>query len=530
MRRAAGHALLPEVEPALHSPSRRHRLAALATTVTAIAATAGVWGAIEYRHWWQREVGPQVSPLRATAVAGLAPIAGGPSRGAAPIVLAYHDIGPNPQRSPYVVSPQEFVDQMTAIKHAGYVALSGDQFRMYVEGSYTPPNNSVFITFDDGTRGLYRFADPVLRSLGFKGMSFLITGRVSTSSYYLTWSQVGRMASTGRWSFGGHTHGLHTKIEVDGRGPRSALTNRRLLADGRREPLAVFTARIAGDVTTSLADFSRHDLPRPTMFAWPFSEARDPSLDRRAAAVAGQAITRTFPVRFVNTSAPDAASRRSVRADAIERLEVLAGTRTPELLTSMRQMQTVSVDNPAGGVWLVNGRTRAAVEVRGGSLGVRPERVGSATSTSGDWMPQQSADWVDYRVRATLRVPDDGRSSLRVRVGSPNELRIVVERASFTVMRRTRVRGGKDVAIGEYSVGAAKDHRLTVDVAGSLTHIEVDGISVDVPTRSGAVSGGVGVDFGRADGGPWGHLDALQVQPLAVTGSSPQRHGDVAHR
>ena len=377
----------------------------------------------------------------------------------------------------------------------------------------------MFITFDDGTRGLYKYADLALRSVGYHGTSFLISGRVSTSTYYLTWPQIDRMASSGRWSFGGHTHALHTRADFGGtRGPSSVLTNRRRGPDGSREAMAVFTERVRGDVEESLDAFGRHGLPQPAMFAWPFSEARDPSTDRPAAAAAARAIAKAFPMRFVNTAAPDAASRRSIGADAIERLEVVAGMRPDEVLSAMRTMQTVSVDDPADGVWLVNRRKPSAVEIRDRRVGVRPGRAGSTTYTSADWIPQQSADWIDYRVDATLRAPESGRSSLRVRVGSPNEVRVMVGRSSVTVFRHRGVGADRivDVAVGEFALAPGRDHDVRVEVAEHRTRIVVDEVVVDVPTGRGSVTGGVGADFGRAPGGEWGSLDGLRVRRLDV--------------
>ncbi|MEK8172151.1 polysaccharide deacetylase family protein [Streptomyces sp. M19] len=68
------------------------------------------------------------------------------------------------------------------------------------------PARSVYLTFDDGAQGLWRYADPVLARHRMRAAAFLITRHVGgRHSYYLSWDEVGRMARSGRWDFQSHT-------------------------------------------------------------------------------------------------------------------------------------------------------------------------------------------------------------------------------------------------------------------------------------------------------------------------------------
>src|SRR3954471_302508 len=93
---------------------------------------------------------------------------------AAPVVLAYHDVRPN-STDPYVVSPEQLDKELTAFAAAGYQTITTDQLVAYLRGGPTPPR-ALYLTFDDGTQGLYEYADSILERNHMTAASFLITG------------------------------------------------------------------------------------------------------------------------------------------------------------------------------------------------------------------------------------------------------------------------------------------------------------------------------------------------------------------
>lgn len=187
---------------------------------------------------------------------------GGPGLGAdaepaparnAPVVLAYHDVGPD-DRSRYTVSPEHFDAQLRALRDAGYRTLTTREFTGFLRTGRTPGPRTVHLTFDDGTHGLWTHADPVLARYGMKAAAYLITGQVGTHRpYYLSWPEVERMARSGRWDFQAHTHLSHERAAVDAAGhERSVFTNRLWLADeGRVETSDEYRRRVAADLDRS---------------------------------------------------------------------------------------------------------------------------------------------------------------------------------------------------------------------------------------------------------------------------------------
>lgn len=218
---------------------------------------------------------PPATRVGATTAAAAQQLAQGMPAATAPVVLTYHDINTeNP--SEYVVTPAAFDAQMAALKKAGYRSLTSEEFVNYLKGGPAPPR-SVFITFDDGPKGLWVNADHILARHQMHGTVFLITSRVDDRPYYLSWREVGRMAGNGRWDFQAHTHDLHRRKPTDAAGhPASALSHRIWLRDKNRlETRVEYQARVTADIKSNLDAFKRHDLPKPQLFAYPFGEATE---------------------------------------------------------------------------------------------------------------------------------------------------------------------------------------------------------------------------------------------------------------
>ena len=73
-----------------------------------------------------------------------------------------------------VVTPGRFREQMTALKDAGYHAVTIRQVRDYVERDGTLPDNPVLITMDDGYTSNLTVAAPILEELGMCATVFVI--------------------------------------------------------------------------------------------------------------------------------------------------------------------------------------------------------------------------------------------------------------------------------------------------------------------------------------------------------------------
>ena len=287
--------------------------------------------------WYLHVLGLQVTEQHPTPAAVLPPDqlaaataagAGLPSR-TPPVVLCYHDVRPigptekypDPRTNPgyqFVVTPEAFEAQLSALQAAGYTSITSDQYLDYLGGGAVP-ERSVIITFDDGTHGLWTYADKILERHGMHGVAFLITGNVGTKRpYYLSWQEIDRMAASGRWDFQSHTRKMHARLPVDAGGAvASEIVHRRWLFEtNRAETLGEFELKIRADLRGSVQDIVNHRLPRPKLFAFPFSEGyrdlQSGNMDPQAAAIA-VAVVREMFAAFVYQRAATATALRCPR-------------------------------------------------------------------------------------------------------------------------------------------------------------------------------------------------------------------------
>ena len=413
--------------------------------------------------------------------------------GADPIVLGYHDITWN-SASHYSVTPTAFAQQMAMLRTAGYRCLTAGQFTRYMHGG-SVPSRAVLVTFDDGTKGLWTYADKILQRYDCHGVSFVITGRVGTHQpYYLTWQEIQRMQSSGRWDFESHTNHLHEQVRVSASGRLGdPLTQLIWLPRAhRRETLAQFRIRVSADLHTSISALTSHGLPRPRLFAYPFSEQfGSPPLT--AAAYANALISRLFAAAMTNYLEPPVpVSRREAATKIISRLEVVSTTSAQRLFNRLREMASLQ-DGQAGPLhdnrrWLAENGRQASVATAGRSISFRDNRKTWAYAA---YAPGATADWSSYRLAVTaagLRLPANPTATLSVRLGSPAQLSVSVSNhyvmVSSADLSRRRIRVGRDLL-------AADSHRIVIVVRPGRTKIMVDG-AVLVTLRARRGRGGTG--------------------------------------
>jgi peptidoglycan/xylan/chitin deacetylase (PgdA/CDA1 family) len=99
--------------------------------------------------------------------ARIGPATGHPGAAVAPILM-YHVINPPPAGAPYpglYVPRGEFLQQMLALKRAGYHPVTLDDLWANWRHGNRLPSRPIVITFDNGYRSQYTNARPILRSL-----------------------------------------------------------------------------------------------------------------------------------------------------------------------------------------------------------------------------------------------------------------------------------------------------------------------------------------------------------------------------
>ena len=397
-----------------------------------------------------------------------------PARGPAeaPLVLTYHGVEPAP-RSPFSISPNRLQAELAALREAGYRSVGEARFLAWLDGRARLPRKAVLVTFDDGLASTWRYADPILRRLHLRAVAFLVTGHLDRGSYYLGADEVRRLAQSGRWSFGAHTAAGHTYVSTGpGREPEAFLVARRWLPSrGRRETYAEFARRVRADTRTALAWFSDHRLPRPELFAYPFSAAASP--DRRATGISASILSHAFAARFLDDSRGAVTDRAQLERRVFRRLDVL-GT---DSLARFADEVTAATPLPLGspGTWSrSSGRGRVVAGRPGVTL--EPRR--------GSWLeaalaPTRTLAWSDYDVSADA----SGLGGGAVAGISIPGVSVSVGRAWYEVRAGSRV-------VAQGPLPARDGHRLLVRRGGKAARVAIDGTPV------------AGVPVGAGGGGP----------------------------
>ena len=214
---------------------------------------------------------PKLSIDQTTSAAALSKAwAAGDGR---PIVLTYHEIA-EASASPFTVTPVAFAEQMAALKLLDVHTLTAAEYAGFVQGKPVPPR-SVMITFDDGARGVWRYADSILAQHQFRAVAFVITGYIGTrGASYMTWNEIDKLAASGRWDIESHTAIGHARVPINGQGDDgSFLSSLSWLPEANRlETIGEYQSRVAADLDRSMSDLKAHGYGKARLFASPFSD------------------------------------------------------------------------------------------------------------------------------------------------------------------------------------------------------------------------------------------------------------------
>lgn len=518
--RGRAYALLPDLidHPA---PARRWHSVVLLVVTTLVAVLVLALISVGTWRWTTREqVGTQYQTTAPLLPAGLTgdmarSVATAPPT-AAPIVLTYHDVTVKESKSVYRVTSANFAGQMKVLHDTGYRTLTAAQFADYANGG-TPPARSVLLTFDDGTAGDWTYVDQILKKYSFHAIAFMITGRIGKHApYYLTWAQMKRMQASGRWDFESHTHDLHQQVATGPNGKHGSALMNQDYSKGRQQNLADFESSVTADLQASITDLTSRGFPRPTMFAYPFSELTRRTDNAKAATFTQGLVQRLFPYSFVDSnSGPMPASRSAMANRPIQRMEVFSRDTPRSVFDRVTQMGTIPVRSldpvRASGQWLEVGGYPAPMVQRGD--GVTPEAE-TLRYVSAGWEAQRTSDWTNYVVRADITgLVGQNSGALVVRWGSAAAVTVRFSRDSVTVARTST---GAVLSVKVLRPGAA--HQVQITVREGVSTVVADATPIATVRAPLGVSayGGIGITAFRStvqDGFPV--FSSLRVAPAS---------------
>ncbi|QEM06829.1 polysaccharide deacetylase family protein [Mucilaginibacter rubeus] len=125
-------------------------------------------------------------------------------------ILCYHQIRDFKAKDSrtdkqYIIPPAVFKAQMKMLADSGYQTVLPDGL---LSGKLLPAK-PIMLTFDDTNADQFKNGLPVLESYGFKGVFFIITGKIGTHPWFMNAAQIKQLSAEG------HVIGCHTQSHTD---------------------------------------------------------------------------------------------------------------------------------------------------------------------------------------------------------------------------------------------------------------------------------------------------------------------------
>jgi hypothetical protein len=374
---------------------------------------------------------------------------------------------------------------MQLIHDAGWTTVNTDQLHRWLDGEPVPPH-SVMITFDDGAKGVWQYADPVLRRLNMHASAFIITGFVGTRQpYYMTWEEITDLHRSGRWDLQAHTHLGHVMVPVDASGAVTApfLANRMWLPDqARLETHPEYADRVYGDLLECKRQFGMHGFPEPAFFAYPFS-AHEGEGDSAGTDYLRRTVSSLYRFAMLDDANLSRTSSSSdILNGLIQRMDITGSTTTDGVVAKIMAASPIDpadaepFADPSG--WVDESLNPQPVEVVNGVLTINPDPHEKVVR---DYQPVRTTAWNRYSVSADLSgFIDETWSAAGIAVLKPSshayssrlphQLDVTVDIDTVTA---TDQQG--NVLLPITPVGSGFSHHLDIDVTPDVVTITVDG-------------------------------------------------------
>jgi len=126
-------------------------------------------------------------------------------------ILMLHNVAPvlknaSELTKSLTVDPKLFESMMDYLYKNGFTPITLKELKDMWEGNAPMPKKPIVLTFDDGDKGIYQYAFPILKKYNFKFVIFLITKYTPMHThFYMNEKEVKEMLDSGLCEVGTHT-------------------------------------------------------------------------------------------------------------------------------------------------------------------------------------------------------------------------------------------------------------------------------------------------------------------------------------
>lgn len=241
-----------------------------------------------------------------------------------------------------------FDEQMFVLKKAGWQTISIDDFGKFVRGKKRLPEKSFLLTFDDGRKDSFYPVDPILRTIGYNAVIFIIAGQTRNydNKNFLSWQELRYMAKSKRWEIQSHGYDDHGLITVDAGGKKGYfLTNKMWLSEKQRlETMEEYKQRITDDLSAAKNTLAQWLKRNTISFAFPMGDYGLKSVNiPEAENIVLPIVKEIYPLSFFQTwygngflgNYPDATQKN--QQSLFRRIEVESAWKADDLLFILEQ-------------------------------------------------------------------------------------------------------------------------------------------------------------------------------------------------
>ncbi len=176
-------------------------------------------------------------------------------------------------------SYSRFREQMIALKKDGWETITFSEFKKFIAGNYALPEKVFLLTFDDARKDSFYPTDPLLRSLSYEAILFVITGHSlgidnGKSTYYLSEDELKQITNTGRWEVQSHGKNDHDYIVINANGTKGAFMSNKMwnFNEQRNETDEEFSRRISQDLKDARRELEQSFKGEISGYAFPFND------------------------------------------------------------------------------------------------------------------------------------------------------------------------------------------------------------------------------------------------------------------
>ncbi|MGJ7045395.1 polysaccharide deacetylase family protein [Thermoanaerobacterium thermosulfurigenes] len=202
-------------------------------------------------------------------------------------VLMYHNIYAGnipPNKSGVLITPQNFEKQILYLKGHGYETITVEDLYNFMKYGKMLPKKPILITFDDGYLGNYKYAYPLFKKIGYKGVINVIvknvpspTNKVVTPYPHFDWIEAREMSSSGVMEIESHTYDSH-RYAKSGNHDIPMLSGP-IDIGGRLETMNEYRERIKNDLLKAKMEIEKNLGKEVIALAYPYGVGSDTSKD-----------------------------------------------------------------------------------------------------------------------------------------------------------------------------------------------------------------------------------------------------------